>query len=267
MFILPEDEGDDYASLADGLHAAPSADGSTSNLDSDASSSCQQAPPSPQHSSQSTLLTTPAGAQSGVPHDDSETNAHVRARVAEIMIMIAEPSARRKGLAAEAAATMMEWGECTIKGSRFANSDDAVRVRFCATLCYFAHQPYAATCWTGLGAVELLHHSQGAAPKNAALSSRNGLSMAPLQARFCFMTGDVAYLWAPPYGRDRRRIAVQRSHSRHPPTSQKLSPCIIPMSPPRLTLKSPQSLPTAITPWSSSNYLWLLICNFLWSSC
>ena len=32
-------------------------------------------------------------------------------RVAEIMIMIAEPSARRKGAAAEAARLMMEWGE------------------------------------------------------------------------------------------------------------------------------------------------------------
>ena len=36
--------------------------------------------------------------------------AHTSAPVAEVMVMIAEPSGRRRGLAQDAVTTMMEWG-------------------------------------------------------------------------------------------------------------------------------------------------------------
>jgi RimJ/RimL family protein N-acetyltransferase len=67
LFLLPADEGEDYAAAAAEV---------------------------------ATDVSAPAPAP-----------APASVRAAEIMIMVAEPAARRRGVAAEAARVMMEWGE------------------------------------------------------------------------------------------------------------------------------------------------------------
>ena len=87
LFILSNDESMEYAELSRSSSTAP----------------CAQANAGYVGSSDSTTT------GEGETKDASPIRSSARA--AELMVMIAEQSGRRKGLAVDAVLTMMEWGE------------------------------------------------------------------------------------------------------------------------------------------------------------
>ena len=98
LFLLPGYEADEYAELLWGEGRRPPLGEAGGDV------AAGTLPPPPLSAGRGAdCAAVPLGHQPRPP-----------ARGAEVMVMIAEPAGRRRGLARDAVLTMMEWGECGV---------------------------------------------------------------------------------------------------------------------------------------------------------